>query len=133
MSVDSSNPVKKVVLVGHCGPDSSYLRIAVAKAGRDVKVLSADDSDELKRLLDGGVDLLLFNRQLDFGFDEHEGVALIRSVRSKYPTVKTMLVSNYLEAQEAAVRAGALPGFGKREMSTPRVPALIRWALGVAQ
>jgi len=132
MPVDSSNPVKKVVLVGHCGPDSSYLRIAVSKAGRDVKVLSADDSDELKRLLDGGVDLVLFNRQLDFGFDEREGIALIRSVHLKYPTVKTMLVSNYPEAQEAAVRAGALPGFGKRDVSTPRVPDLIRSALNAA-
>ncbi len=132
MSVDPSTPVKKVVLVGHCGPDSSYLRIAVAKAGRDVKVLSADDSDGLKRLLDEGVDLLLFNRQLDFGFDEHEGVALIHNLRLKYPKLKTMLVSNYPEAQDAAVRAGALPGFGKREMSTPRVPALIRSALDAA-
>lgn len=123
------SPVKKVVLVGHCGPDSSYLKIAVAKAGGDVKVLSADDSDELKRLLDGGVDLLLFNRQLDFGFDEREGIALIRHVRMNYPTVRTMLVSNYPEAQEAAVRAGALPGFGKRDVTTPRVPALIRSAL----
>ena len=51
MSEGPANSVKKVVLVGHCGPDSSYLRIAVAKAGRDVKVLSADDSEELKRLL----------------------------------------------------------------------------------
>jgi len=129
MSSDSSNPVKKVVLVGHCGPDSSYLRIAVSKAGRDVTVLSADDSDQLKRLLDGGVDLLLFNRKLDFGFDEQEGIALIRQLRLKYPAVKTMLVSNYPEAQEAAVRAGALLGFGKRDVSTPRVPALIRSAL----
>jgi hypothetical protein len=129
MSVDPSNPLKKVVLVGHCGPDSSYLRIAVSKAGRDVKVLSADDAEELKRLLDDGVDLLLLNRQLDFGFDEHEGIALIRGIRMKYPSVKTMLVSNYPEAQEAAVKAGALPGFGKRDVSTPRVPALIRSAL----
>src|SRR5882757_9747881 len=94
-----ASSLKKVVLVGHCGPDSSYLRIAVSKAGRDVKVLSADDSDELKRLLDGGVDLLLLNRQLDFGFDEHEGIAVIRKVRMKYPAVKAMLVSNHPEAQ----------------------------------
>src|SRR5437660_8449735 len=123
------SPMKKVVLVGHCGPDSSYLRMAVAKAGRDVQVLSADDSDELKQVLDSGVDLLLLNRQLDYGFDEHEGVALIRTLRAKYPSVKLMLVSNYPEAQAAAVRAGALPGFGKREITSPRVPNLIRAAL----
>lgn len=128
-SPGQGSSMKKVVLVGHCGPDSSYLRMAVAKAGRDVQVLSADDSDELKQVLDSGVDLLLLNRQLDYGFDEHEGVALIRALRAKYPSVKMMLVSNYPEAQTAAVQAGALPGFGKREVSNPRVPQMIRAAL----
>ena len=120
---------KKIALVGHCGPDSSYLRIAVSKAERDVQVLSVDDDSDLKRALDGGVDLLLLNRQLDYGFDEREGVDLIRKLRAKYPGVKTMLVSNYPDAQAAAVAEGALPGFGKREIGTPRVAELLREAL----
>src|SRR5688572_29894309 len=120
---------KKVVLVGHCGPDSSYLRIAVSRAGKDVQVLAADDGEELQRVLDGGADLLLFNRELDFGFDERQGVAVIRKLRPHYPNVKMMLVSNYPEAQAAAVAEGALPGFGKRELHSPRVAELIREAL----
>jgi hypothetical protein len=120
---------KKVALVGHCGPDSSFLRIAVSRAQRDVQVLSADDDGDLKRVLDGGVDLLLLNRQLDFGFDEQEGVALFRRIRAAYPHVKAMLVSNYPEAQAAAVAEGALPGFGKREVNTPRVAEMLRDAL----
>ena len=120
---------KKIALVGHCGPDSSFLRIAVSKAERDAMVLSVDDDGDLKRVLDDGVDLLLFNRQLDYGFDTHEGVALIRKIRSKYPAVKAMLVSNYPDAQAAAVAEGALPGFGKREIGTPRVNELLREAL----
>ena len=120
---------KKIALVGHCGPDSSYLRIAVSKAERDATVLMIDDDSDLKRALDDGVDLLLLNRQLDYGFDEREGVALIRKLRANYPGVKTMLVSNYPEAQAAAVAEGALPGFGKREIGTPRVNELLRSAL----
>ena len=120
---------KKIALVGHCGPDSSYLRIAVSRAERDVQVLSVDDDSDLKRALDEGVDLLLLNRQLDYGFDEREGVDLIRKLRAKYPAVKTMLVSNYSDAQAAAVAEGALPGFGKREIGTPRVAELLRDAL----
>ena len=120
---------KKIALVGHCGPDSSFLRIAVSKAERDATVLSVDDDSDLKRVLDDGVDLLLLNRQLDYGFDEREGVALIRKIRANYPAVKTMLVSNYPDAQAAAVKAGALPGFGKREIGTPRVSELLRSAL----
>jgi DNA-binding NarL/FixJ family response regulator len=120
---------RKVALIGHCGPDSSYLRLAVARASREIQVLAADDSDELKRLLDGGVELLLLNRVLDYGFDDHEGVELIRKLSKAYPNVKTMLVSNYPEAQQAAVQAGALPGFGKREIGTPKVAEMIRSAL----
>ncbi len=120
---------KKVVLVGHCGPDSSYLRIAVSRVGKDVQVLSADDGEELRHVLDKGADLLLFNRQLDFGFDTTEGVVAMRKLRTHYPNVKMMLVSNYPDAQAAAVAEGALPGFGKREVNSPRVAELIREAL----
>jgi two-component system, chemotaxis family, chemotaxis protein CheY len=121
---------KKVALVGHCGPDSSFLRIAVSRAAKEIKVLSADDSQSLQRVLDDGVDLLLLNRQLDFGFDVEEGVDIIRKLRPQYPGVKMMLVSNYPDAQAAAVAEGALPGFGKRELNTPKVAEMIREALG---
>ena len=124
--------LKRVALVGHCGPDSSYLRLAVGRAGKDIQVMMVDDDAELKRMLDGGVELLLLNRQLEYGFDDREGVDLIRKLRAGYPKVKTMLVSNYPEAQQEAVAAGALPGFGKRELGTPRVAELIRGALGDA-
>jgi len=40
---------------------------------------------------------------LDFGFEEQEGIAVIRTLRRAYPQLKMMLVSNYPEAQAAAV------------------------------
>jgi two-component system chemotaxis response regulator CheY len=120
---------KRIALIGHCGPDSSYLRMAVSRAARDVKVVLADDSGELDNLLKEGVDLLLFNRVLDYGFEDTEGVAVIRKIRAKHPNVKTMLVSNYTEAQAQAIAAGALPGFGKRDIGSPKVAELIREAL----
>ena len=127
---NGTNGTKKVVLVGHCGPDSSYLRMAVMSADRSIQVLMADDMDELKSLVErGGVDLLLLNRELSWGFDDKEGVDVIRELRATHPNIKTMLVSNYPEAQAAAVVAGALPGFGKREIGTPRVGQVIREAL----
>lgn len=121
---------KKVVLVGHCGPDSSYLRMAVGRAGKTISVLMADDQEELKAVLDSSPDLLLLNRELPYGFDETLGVDVIRSLRVKYPNVPMMLVSNYPDAQADAVKAGALPGFGKREIGSPRVQQVIRDALG---
>ena len=55
---------------------------------------------------------------------------LIKRLRAAHPSVKLMLVSNYPDAQADAVANGALPGFGKRELGSPRVAELIREALG---
>lgn len=121
---------KKVALVGHCGPDSTYLRMAVAKAARDARVLSADDDSELGEVLAGGVDLLLLNRELGYGFATSSGVELIRQLRARNPGLKLMLVTNYADAQAEAIAAGAEPGFGKRELGSPAVVERIRRALG---
>lgn len=123
---------KKVLLVGHCGPDSSALKMAVKSAGSGVTILSADDQGELRNALDGGVDLILFNRELGYGFDVRYGVDVIQYLRGNYPTLRMMLVSNYSDAQSAAVAAGALPGFGKRELGSQRVANLLKDALADA-
>jgi two-component system, chemotaxis family, chemotaxis protein CheY len=124
---------KKIALVGHCGPDSSYLRMTVQKAGKDVQIVSADDDRELSRVLADGVDLILFNRELGYGFTHPMGVDAIRHLRAMSPGLKMMLVSNYADAQAAAVAAGALPGFGKREIGSPRVVEVLRAALDAAE
>jgi two-component system chemotaxis response regulator CheY len=123
---------KKVVLVGHCGADSSYLRIAVSAAGPGVSVAAADDDESLARALESGADLVLINRILDWGFPEEEGVELIARLRRTHPNLRTMLVSNHADAQAAAVAAGALPGFGKREIGKPRVKEILLAALNDA-
>ena len=123
--------MKKVVLVGHCGADSSYLRIAVSSAGAaGVSVVTADDQESLDAALgSNGVELVLINRVLDWGFEDQEGVRLVAHLHQTHPQIKTMLVSNYPEAQAAAVAAGALPGFGKREIGSAKVKELLRSAL----
>ena len=120
---------KKVALVGHCGPDGSYLRSAVTGSVRGTSVLMIDEAARLEKALSDGVDLILMNRQLDWGFDTEEGVELIRQLRTKHPNVKFMLISNYPEAQQDAIAVGALPGFGKREIGTARVTELLKSAL----
>ena len=122
---------KKVVLVGHCGPDSSFLRMAVSSADRGISVSMADDAQELKAALDAGADLVLLNRTLGWGFDQSLGVDVIKALGPSYPATRFMLISNYADAQAAAVAAGAVPGFGKREIGQPRVAQLIREALGL--
>jgi hypothetical protein len=122
---------KKVVLVGHCGADATYLRIAVNSATKGVSVVAAHDDASLKQLIqDGGVELVLLNRTLDYGFASEEGADVVAQLRASNPQVKTMLVSNYPDAQAVAIQNGALPGFGKRELGSPRVKQLLADALG---
>jgi hypothetical protein len=121
---------KKVLLVGHCGPDSSFLKLAVKKADPSVRILSADDDGELSKAIADGVDLILFNRELDYGFDQTQGVEMIRMLKQSLPGTAMMLVSNYPESQQAAEQAGALTGFGKREIGSARVTELLQKALG---
>ena len=119
----------RIALVGHCGPDSTYLRMTVMKAAKDVQVIMADDDSDLKNTLEQGVDLVLFNRELGYGFTETMGVDLIKRLRAEHPNLRMMLVSNYADAQAAAVANGALPGFGKREIGSPRVVEVLKDAL----
>jgi two-component system, chemotaxis family, chemotaxis protein CheY len=120
---------RTVVLIGHCSADSSYLRIAVNSADRSARTVAADDDATLQRLIADGADLLLINRVLECGFAGEDGAALIRRLRQDNPGLKMMLISNYPDAQAAAIAAGALPGFGKRELGGPRVGQLLHDAL----
>ena len=127
--VPSNNKKRIVALVGHCGPDSSYLRMAVQSSVRDAQVVMADDESDLTRLVSQGVDLLLMNRELDWGFESRMGVDLIKRLRADHPELKMMLVSNYAESQREAEAAGALPGFGKAEIGTPKMKQALATAL----
>ena len=99
--------------------------VAETLAGRDIR-----DAEVLDIGCGiGGVDLLLLNRELDWGFSSRTGVELMKKLRAEHPELKFMLVSNYPEAQAEAQEAGALPGFGKRELSSPRVKEVIQTAL----
>lgn len=120
-----------VVLVGHCGPDSSFLRMAVSGAAPGSIVAMADSEAELDAAVEKGADLLLFNRVMEFGFDERDGVELLARTRRNHPEIKVMMISNYPETQQDAEKAGAVPGFGKREVGSDNSRQRIRQALGL--
>ena len=103
--------------------------MTVKKAVEGAEIKSADDSAELHKALVDGVDLILFNRELGYGFEPDTGVETIKALRQTHGHVPMMLVSNYPDAQQAAVAAGAMPGFGKRELGSPKVAEMLRGAL----
>jgi two-component system, chemotaxis family, chemotaxis protein CheY len=126
----SPTPKKHVLLVGHCTPDSSFLNITISKAVPGTQITRVNDEAKLQSLLKSGdVHLMLVNRVLEPGIDDEDGIALIKRLKSSHPAVPSMLVSNFQESQQQAQAAGALPGFGKNDLTGPKVKQRLDAAL----
>lgn len=119
----------KIALVGHCGIDGPRIQAQITSILDGAQVAMANDPDALTQVVDKGVDLLLFNRELGFGFDGDEGVDVMAELRESHPDLKMMLISDYPEAQAAAEEIGAVPGFGKADLGTPKVEKALKNAL----
>lgn len=115
-------------MVGHCGPDTSYLILAAKKAVKDVAVDRINDEQSLQKFLTSDGGLILVNRVLDGDFPDEDGISLIGRIIDSNPGVKAMLVSNYEDSQADAVKRGAMVGFGKREIGSARVEQLLKAA-----
>ena len=121
--------LKQVVLVGHCGADGMMLEESVRQAlGAGVTLARANSSDQLQRYVSSG-SLMLVNRLLDGRFDAGDGIELIQNLSGQADPPTTMLISNYHDAQEEAVAAGAQRGFGKSDIHAPATLALLRQAV----
>lgn len=123
-----SNSNKTIVLVGHCGVDGPRLQSALSSRLQGCDVLRINDLGELESACEQGADLLLVNRE-PLGFEGTEGVELIRALRERYPDTKAMIVTDFAEVQDEAVAAGAVPGFGKRDIDSPKLEEAVRQAL----
>jgi two-component system chemotaxis response regulator CheY len=119
--------IRTFVLVGHCGPDMFMLRSAVGRLMPGVKIELANDQKSLAAHLHSGA-VLLVNRMLDGEFHTSSGVDLIAQINESDEAPITMLVSNFPDAQEAAVAAGARPGFGKSALYDDATAERIRSA-----
>lgn len=125
----TTQKVIRVGLVGHCSPDSSHLTMALSAAVPGAKVIRVTNDAGTDKLLEEGVDLLLINRAMEHGYSEAVGTDYLRKLKSNYPAVKMMLISNFADAQEAAVKEGALPGFGKNAVMSADTKKKLQEAL----
>ncbi len=117
-------PNPRVLDVGQCSMDhGSIARHLRSAYGADV-ARAHSTADALRAVRSGGFDLVLVNRVLDS--DGSPGLDLIRALKADpaLAEVPVMLVSNYPDAQTEAGGLGALPGFGKGDLRSGRVPAL---------
>jgi DNA-binding NarL/FixJ family response regulator len=118
---------QSVVLVGHCGVDGPRLQREISASLPGVDVRRVNSPADLEQSCRDNAALLLVNRE-PVGFDE-DGIDIVRRVVESCPDTKVMLISDHDDAQQAAVRAGALPGFGKRLMGTPELGKAVQQAL----
>ena len=112
--------MKKVLSVGQCGADHGAISFMLSR-NFTVSVDSADSVNEALAAAKEGYDLVLVNRVLDRSGES--GLDLIRQMQSdeQLVSVPVILVSNYADAQQEAVDAGAQPGFGKAQLHAPEL------------
>lgn len=119
---------KRILLVGHCGVDGPRMQREIASFLREADVVRVNSEGDLDDAV-GEADLLLINRE-PLGFEPRLGPDLIRELQRTCPDAKCILVSDYEEAQQEASECGALPGFGKSDLGSPKFEEAIRQALG---
>ena len=118
---------RRVLSVGQCSFDHGNLsRVLRAELGAEV-VPAATAEEALAAARRGGFALVLVNRVFDA--DGGSGLELIPRLKEA-AEVPVMLVSNFADAQEKAVEAGAVPGFGKATLSAPETLARLKEHLG---
>jgi CheY-like chemotaxis protein len=119
-------PGKRVLSIGQCAADHA----AIARVFRQhfaAEVVAADSAQEaLSALSHEEFSLLLVNRILDV--DGSSGIELLKHLKKnhEFSCVPAMLVSNYEDAQQEAVQAGAAPGFGKAALGQPAMLGRVR-------
>ena len=112
---------KKVLDVGQCDIDNWQIS-QMLKKHFDVQVERArTHRDAIAAMQQESFDLVLVNRINDA--DGSEGLDLVKQIRgeSQYSETAVMIVSNFAEAQQAAVECGAAYGFGKSELNERQV------------
>ena len=120
---------KLILDVGQCDYDHSTICRLIASNFDAVVQQAHGQPDALAALREKSFNLVLVNRRLDR--DGSDGVEIIHQIKADPALSSTpcMLVSNYPGHQEAAVGAGALPGFGKAELNRPETLNHLKQAL----
>ncbi|MBM4003361.1 MAG: response regulator [Planctomycetes bacterium] len=119
-------PRARLIDAGNCDLDHGNLCRVLAEHFQ-VDVRRAHSQDQALGLLrEQGADLLVVNRVFDA--DGSDAMQLIQTIKSdpNLAAVPVMLVTNFPEHQQRAVAAGAVPGYGKRELGSQEMLARLR-------
>src|SRR5882724_9224547 len=117
---------RRILSIGQCAADH-YRITRTFQEHFAAEVLGADNEEEAAQILRlGNIDLILVNRILDA--TGSSGLDVIKNLKSdsEASVIPAMLVSNYDDAQEEAVRLGAFKGFGKAALGEPAMVSAVR-------
>jgi DNA-binding NtrC family response regulator len=113
-----------VLSIGQCGYDDSRIGQVVRSALGASLDRASSPEDAQGKMQAKKYDLVLVNRVFDAGTGM--GVDFIGQMKKSGETTPMMLVSDYADAQAAAMANGAVPGFGKSAIASPEVGNLLR-------
>ena len=104
---------KTLLDCGNCGPDFNSIRQMIRSNFSASVIQSHATEDTLQLLKDKKIDLVTVNRKLDR--DYTDGMEVIKAIKSDpdLASIPVMLVTNYEEHQDAAIKEGCVRGFGK--------------------
>jgi CheY-like chemotaxis protein len=107
---------KRVLDVGSCPPDHAAIRHLIEDKFDAVVMHAHDAADAIATLEQQPFDLVLVNRKLDH--DYSDGLLVIERIKGMpaLAEVPVMLITNYEDHQQQAIRTGAERGFGKLSM-----------------
>lgn len=103
--------------VGQCMIDHPAISRLLNSLGLEVeKIDTADEALRILKTKKNQYSMVLINRKLHV--DNSEGMELLKKIKSdpEIKDTKVMIISNYKEVQEEALRWGAVYGFGKAEL-----------------
>ena len=107
--------MKNVLIIGHCDLDNPQITSLIennfsAKATR-LKM----SKDAVGYLEKQDYDLVIINRI--GAFDQESGLELIKAIKQDGRfKVPLMMVTNYKDQMEEAIKCGAVPGYGKDKL-----------------
>ena len=121
---------KTLLDCGNCGPDFHSIRqMASSHFGASV-IQSHGVEDTLEILRKQKIDLVTVNRKLDRDYSDGLEVAVAIKSNPDTCSVPVMLVTNYDEHQQTAIKAGCVRGFGKLAINEPATRETLEPFLG---
>ncbi|MAH03675.1 response regulator [Candidatus Pacearchaeota archaeon] len=109
--------MKKVLLVGNCNFDGHMIKDYL-ESNFNVEVVLIDTIENAKKSLENKLDLIMVNRIGEL--DNKNGLELIDYVKEQKIKTPIMLITNYEDSMNEAIKHGGVMGFGKDNLNSKK-------------